>query len=83
MKKGNILVCHYTDSEWEPVMSMASAIVVDTGSIFSHASMIAKKLDIPCIVATGNATRTLNDNAKVTVNANTGKVIPQSIDSSR
>ena len=55
MCKGDILVTGMTDPDFVPFMKMASAIVTDKGGITSHAAIVSRELNIPCVVGTENA----------------------------
>jgi pyruvate,water dikinase len=74
MEKGQILVSQTTDPELMPALRKASAIVTDLGGMLSHSAISARELDIPCIIATGNATKVLKDGMEVEVDANSGIV---------
>ncbi len=71
-KRGEVLVTEITDPDWEPIMKIASAIVTDKGGRTSHAAIVSRELGIPCVVGTGNATRTLKNGQMVTVDASSG-----------
>ncbi|HSD89436.1 MAG TPA: phosphoenolpyruvate synthase [Kofleriaceae bacterium] len=64
---GEILVAGMTDPDWEPVLKHAAAVITDQGGRTCHAAIVARELGIPCIVGTGNATRTLATGETVTV----------------
>lgn len=53
---GNILVAQMTTPDYIFFMRKASAIVTDTGGITSHAAIVSRELNVPCIVGTKNAT---------------------------
>ena len=72
--EGAILVCEVTTPAYVPLMEKASAIVTDQGGILSHAAIVARELQKPCIVGTGNATEQLKNGQKVMVNADDGTV---------
>ncbi|MEO6760952.1 MAG: PEP-utilizing enzyme [Candidatus Saccharimonadales bacterium] len=74
--EGSILVCPVTTPLYVPLMQKAAAIVTDQGGILSHAAIVARELKIPCIVATGNATKVLKNGQTVTVDATNGIVLP-------
>ncbi|MDR1529984.1 MAG: phosphoenolpyruvate synthase [Burkholderiales bacterium] len=77
VQKGDVLVADMTDPDWEPVMKRAAAIVTDRGGRTCHAAIIARELGIPAVVGCGDATRTLTENAEVTVSCaegDTGKI---------
>jgi pyruvate,water dikinase len=66
-RDGQVLVTEMTNPDWEPVMKRASAIVTDRGGRTCHAAIVARELDIPCVVGTDGGTRTIQDGAEVTV----------------
>ncbi len=66
-KSGQILVTEMTDPDWVPIMRQASAIVTNSGGKTCHAAIVARELGIPCVVGTGNATRTVKSGQKITV----------------
>jgi phosphohistidine swiveling domain-containing protein len=72
--EGTVLVCKVTTPLYVPLMKKACAIVTDQGGILSHAAIIARELNKPCLVSTGNATSVLTDGQLVTVDANNGVV---------
>ncbi|MCR5687964.1 MAG: phosphoenolpyruvate synthase [Lachnospiraceae bacterium] len=74
LEPGEVLVCPYTDPEWTPLFTLASAVVVDTGGTLSHAAIVAREYKIPCVLATGNATALLKDGDSVMVDGTAGTV---------
>ena len=75
LQSGEILVCAMTTPDLLPLMQKAGAIVTDQGGILSHAAIVSRELQKPCIVATKNATQLLKDGDLVEVNADLGFVI--------
>ncbi|MEX1014797.1 MAG: PEP-utilizing enzyme [Candidatus Paceibacterota bacterium] len=73
-KEGDILVTSMTRPEFIPIMKKASAVITDEGGVTCHAAIVSRELNIPCIIGTENATRTLKDGDKVEVNADEGVV---------
>ena len=74
MNQGDILVTHMTRPEYMPILKKAAAIVTDEGGITCHAAIVARELNIPCIIGTQNATSSLKDDDYVEVDANNGIV---------
>ena len=74
MKKGDILVCHFTDPEWTPLFKLASAVVADTGFALSHAAIVAREYNIPAVLGVGFATTKFKDGDIIQVDDNTGEV---------
>jgi pyruvate,water dikinase len=71
---GDVLVATMTTPDWVPLMRRAAAIVTDSGGMTCHAAIVSRELGIPCVVGTGDATRTLRDGEIVTVDAREGVV---------
>jgi pyruvate,water dikinase len=74
MKKGDVLVTGMTDPDFVPFMKMASAIVTDKGGVTSHAAIVSRELNIPCIVGTETATQLLKAGQEYTVDSQNGVV---------
>ncbi len=74
MKKGNIMISHTTYPALVSAMKMASGIVTEDGGITCHAAIVARELQIPCVVGTKIATRILKDGDLIQVDANSGLV---------
>ncbi len=71
---GDVLIAPITDPSWTPLFLAAEAVVVDVGATMSHAVIVSRELGIPCVVSATDATRTIPDGAKISVDGNTGKV---------
>lgn len=74
VKKGDVLITSMTTVNFVPVMKIAGAIVTDLGGITSHAAIVARELQIPCIVGTKLATWVFKDGDTIEVDAQTGIV---------
>ena len=72
MTKGAVLVVNQTRPYLMPAVYKASAIVTDEGGITSHAAIVAREFNIPCIVGTRIATKTFKDGDKILVDAEKG-----------
>ena len=72
MIKGDILVTGMTDPDFVPFMKMASAIVTDKGGITSHAAIVSRELNIPCVVGTEVATQVMKTGQVYTVDSRNG-----------
>ncbi len=71
---GDVLVAPFTDPSWTPLFLSARAVVVEVGSLLSHASIVARELGIPSVVAVADATRRLHDGQSVEVDGRGGTV---------
>jgi pyruvate,water dikinase len=74
IRGGDVVVCPVTSPAWSVVFPSMGALVTDSGGILSHPAIIAREHRIPAVVGTGNATNTLQDGQRVTVDGNTGVV---------
>ncbi|MFH1696005.1 MAG: PEP-utilizing enzyme [Candidatus Micrarchaeota archaeon] len=72
MKKGNILVSIATNPDIVPAMKKASGIVTEQGGVTSHAAIVAREMNTPCLIGTKIATHVFKDNDLVEVNASKG-----------
>ena len=73
-QKGEILVTGMTRPEFLPLMKKASAIVTDEGGITSHAAIVARELNIPCIIGTKIATKAIRTGDLIEVKASHGLI---------
>ena len=74
MMKGDILVSSMTRPEMVPVMKLAAAIVTDEGGVTSHAAIVSREMEIPCIIGAKIATQVLRDGDLVEVDADKGVI---------
>ena len=74
MKAGDILVSISTQPDLLPAMKKAAAFVTDQGGVTSHAAIVAREMNIPCVIATKIATQVLKDGDLVEVDADKGLV---------
>jgi len=71
---GSILIAPMTSPELVPVFKKVLAIVTDEGGITSHAALIAREMEIPCIVGTSYATKLIKSGMEVLVDATKAQV---------
>lgn len=74
MNKGDILVAFTTNPDIVPAMQLAAAIVTEQGGITSHAAIVSREMNIPCVIGTKIATKVLKNGDLVEVDANNGIV---------
>jgi rifampicin phosphotransferase len=58
---GAILVAEHTDPGWIMVFPSARGVLVERGSLLSHAAIVARELGIPAVVSLPGITRWLAD----------------------
>ncbi|MBI4453179.1 hypothetical protein HY636_00885 [Candidatus Woesearchaeota archaeon] len=73
-KKGEILVTTMTTPNMVVIMKKASGIVTDEGGICSHAAVVSRELNLPCIVGTKDATRTIKTGDIIEIDTTSGNV---------
>ncbi|MEK7649877.1 MAG: PEP-utilizing enzyme [Patescibacteria group bacterium] len=74
MEDGDVLVAETTSPELMPACKKAGAILANQGGLLSHAAIVSRELNIPCIVGLGNAVQALGDGDMVEVDADNGIV---------
>ncbi len=73
-KEGEILVTGMTTPDFIVLIKKAGAIITDEGGITSHAAIISRELNKPCIIGTKIATKWLKNSDLVEVDAEKGIV---------
>ncbi len=73
LKPGEILLTELTSPDWDPILKNAGAIITDKGGRTSHASIIAREMNVPAIVGAGDATSKIKDGDTITVSCAEGK----------
>jgi pyruvate,water dikinase len=63
-----------TDPDWEPLMKISSGIITNRGGRTCHASIVARELGVPAIVATLNGTEILKNNQEITLSCAEGEI---------
>jgi len=71
-KDKEILVTKMTTVDYLPYMRRAAAIITDEGGVTSHAAIVSRELNIPCVIGTKIATKVLKDGDLVEVDADKG-----------
>lgn len=74
INRGDVLVTTMTSVDFVPIMEKAGAFVTNEGGITSHAAIVAREMNKPCIIGTQIATKVLRDGNKVKVDGNRGIV---------
>jgi pyruvate,water dikinase len=74
LEPGEVLVAPITDPAWTPLFMPAAAVVVNVGALMSHAVIVSRELEIPCVVSVEGATDRLVDGTMVEVDGTAGTV---------
>ena len=72
--EGKILVTCQTDPGWTVVFPLLKGIVVERGGMLSHAAIVARELNIPCIVGVQQATDFLSTDMRIVLNLQNGSI---------
>lgn len=72
--RGEILIAPATSADFVPAMRKAGAVVTEFGGITSHASVVSREFNIPCIVGVSEITKHIKSGQTVSVDANTGTI---------
>jgi phosphohistidine swiveling domain-containing protein len=71
---GEILVSHFTDPGWTPLLVIAAGVVLDVGGSMSHGAIIARELGVPCVLGTNTATSDIRTGDRLRVDGGKGIV---------
>lgn len=74
VEDGEILVARDTDPSWATLMYLSSGLIADVGGVMSHTAIVARELSLPCVVNTGNASKTLKTGDLIRINGTVGSV---------
>lgn len=74
LKEGEILVAQQTDPGWVVLFPAASGLLVERGSMLSHSAIVARELQLPCIVSIRKVTTLLRTGDIVEMNGSTGNI---------
>ncbi len=74
LEERTILVAEHTDPGWILIFPSALGVLVERGSLLSHAAIVARELGIPAVVSMPGLTRWLEDGDIVELDGTTGVV---------
>lgn len=74
LSPGTILVAKRTDPGWILLFSSSAGLLVERGSLLSHAAIVTRELGIPGIVSLPGVTQWLKDGDWVEMDGSSGKV---------
>ena len=74
IEQGDILVAAMSTPDFLTGMRRAAAFVTDIGGITSHAAIVAREMNKPCVIGTKIGTKVLKDGDLVEVDAHIGKI---------
>jgi pyruvate,water dikinase len=74
MEPGDVLVVPFTTPAYNTVLSLAGAVVCESGGPMSHAAVMARELGIPAVVGAAGAMSEIAGGVTVEVDPTAGKV---------
>jgi len=74
LRPEEILVCHFTSPSLLPLIIQAAAVITDVGGALSHAAIVCRELQKPCVVGLGTATTVIDDGEEIEVDGENGIV---------
>ena len=69
-----ILVTCQTDPGWTIIFPLLKGIVVERGGMLSHAAIVARELNIPCIVGAEDATKIFSNDKQIQMDLQKGLI---------
>jgi len=73
-EQGSILVLEATDTDYLPLLRKAKGIITEEGGILSHAAIVSRELNIPCVVGVKQAMGKLKNGSEVALDGTNGLV---------
>lgn len=74
LEPGEILVCRSTDPGWTPLFLAAAGLVMETGGLVTHGSVVARECGIPAVVGVRQATERLRTGQRLRIDGSAGRV---------
>ncbi len=74
LSPGEILVAPFTDPGWTPLFVNAAGLILETGGMMTHGSVVAREYGIPAVVGVVDATSILRSGMLVRINGDLGYV---------
>jgi pyruvate,water dikinase len=71
---GDIVVCRELRPAWSTVFARAGAVVVESGSVLSHGSTLAREYGIPAVINVPDLTRRIREEDWIAVDGDRGSV---------
>ena len=70
--KNKILVTRSTDPGWVFMLAKSKGVISERGSLLSHTAIISRELKIPSIVGVHDATKTIKNGDRITIDGENG-----------
>jgi rifampicin phosphotransferase len=73
-QRGDILVVPSADPAWSPVFGVVAGMIMETGGVLSHASIVAREFRMPTVTNVKNATHLFNNGDSLEIDGTNGIV---------
>ena len=57
------------------MFSVLGGVIIETGGILAHATLVSREYGIPCVMNVNRATEKITDGQRVTIDGDAGRVI--------
>ncbi len=74
LEEGDILVTRFTDTGWTVKFAILAGIVTEYGGVLSHAAIVSREYNIPCIVGATNAMSLITDGDEILIDGAGGQI---------
>src|SRR3989344_5256411 len=74
VEKGDILISSRTYPDLLPAMKRSAAIISELGGLLSHAAIVSREMQIPCLVGVRNATTRIKDGDMLEIDTEKGTI---------
>jgi phosphohistidine swiveling domain-containing protein len=74
VKPGDILVTNSTDPGWTPVFLVIKGLVLETGGILSHGTVLSREYGIPAVTSVRRATTVIREGELITIDGSSGSI---------
>ncbi|MBU1036552.1 hypothetical protein KKF32_00775 [Patescibacteria group bacterium] len=70
--EGDILITKTTNPAWTSLFTKAKGVITESGGILSHAAIVSREYNLPCIVGINNVTNILKDGMTIKIDGTKG-----------
>ena len=74
VRSGDVIVCEGSSPSWTPAFARAAACVCDSGGALTHAAIVCREYELPCVCGASLATQLISDGDLVRVDGTNGTV---------
>jgi pyruvate,water dikinase len=72
IKPGDILITNSTDPGWTPVFLLIRGLVLETGGVLAHGTILSREYGLPAVTSVKNATNLIKDGDIITIDGDKG-----------